>query len=224
MRGLQTAERQQIMNGKYYFDLHVHTDMSFDCNTRIDEIIREVKLKAIDGIAITDHSRIFSPERAKKLSIQHRVNIISGEEINTNQGEIIGLFMQEQLADSDFYDVIDRLRDQDALIILPHPYRGHSMIEILANNVDGIEVLNAKSHISDNIAAHMLSKKFSKGRTGGSDAHTADAVGACLTIFEECDEESIRRAILRDLAVVSGYFSSIKATTLWGIRKLRGMR
>ena len=45
--------------------------------------------------------------------------IIIGAEIKTEKGEIIGLFLNEEIKSTDFYNVIDEIKAPGGLIIFP---------------------------------------------------------------------------------------------------------
>lgn len=197
---------------RYKYDLHVHSSRSYDCSESIESIIRAAKLRKIDGLAITDHNRLFPPLEAKRLSDEHGIHIIVGEEIKTDHGEILGLFLQEEISSPDYQRVIDSIHDQNGLAILPHPYRGRQNPNYWAEYIDAIEVINGKNRITQNIAARLLYDHWNKGKTCGSDAHNAIDVGRYLTLFRDKDEGSVIKAIKNGQVKIVGVVNSILTT------------
>ena len=78
-------------------DLHCHTKYSYDSNSDIEKIIIEAKKKGLDGIAITDHDNTNGWDEAIELGKKHNFLIILGEEIKSNKGDILGLFLKEKI-------------------------------------------------------------------------------------------------------------------------------
>ena len=77
--------------------------------------------KGLNGVAITDHNSIKGGLMAKSFE-NDNFRVIVGSEITTDRGEVIGLFLSEEIAPGNFGDVIAEIRDQGGLVILPHPF------------------------------------------------------------------------------------------------------
>jgi len=161
---------------KIRLDMHVHTNFS----DGVMDIRTLRKLSAKRGITpvITDHNTM---EGAKKYG-----PIIMGEEIKTDVGEIMGYFMNETIpAGLGLHEAVDWLREQDALVIIPHPFdrirraglRDKAIREIVSR-VDGIEVFNGRCLMdSFNTKARMLAVNRNLLWTAGSDAHYPGELG-----------------------------------------------
>jgi predicted metal-dependent phosphoesterase TrpH len=109
----------------------------------------------MDVVCITDHNSIAGARKAKALGKDlHGIEVVMGEEVSTADGEVIGLFLQEEIpAKLSAVETIERIRSQDGLVIAPHPFSLHCPClgeQINTLDVDGIEVLNG-GHI-DNYA------------------------------------------------------------------------
>jgi len=61
--------------------------------------------RGLQGVAITDHNTMKGAIKARK-EIKNFL-IIVGSEIRTNKGEIIGLFLEEEVKSRDLIEVID---------------------------------------------------------------------------------------------------------------------
>ena len=71
-------------------ELHCHTRVSKDSLMSYDAIIKRVRERGLDAIAITDHNKI---DGAFALAKRAPFPVIIGEEIRTSEGEIIGYFL-----------------------------------------------------------------------------------------------------------------------------------
>ena len=50
------------------FELHIHSKYSFDSLMSLESIIKEAKLRGLDGIAITDHNTIKGGLEAQRIN------------------------------------------------------------------------------------------------------------------------------------------------------------
>jgi hypothetical protein len=194
------------------FDLHIHSKYSYDSIMRPEKIIKVAKQKGLTGIAITDHGTIEGGLAAKKCSKDFIV--IVGAEIKTEEfGDIIGLFLNEEIKSREIWCVIDEMKDQDGIVVLPHPLRDHTNIfnGNLLNKIDAIEGYNARTGIDENIKAKEFADKSGLPAIAGSDAHFYGEIGLAKTIVEDASsEEDIRRSILSDhIAGIEGSQTSI---------------
>jgi hypothetical protein len=181
------------------YDLHIHSKYSPDSRLEVEDIIKTAASVGLDGIAITDHSTIKGGYLAKKLKVPD-LDVISGCEFKTDQGEVIGLFLTEELGRSgrQAEEVIDEIKDQGGLVIAPHPFdRFRSGIDPVkfSDRLDAIEALNARCVLRRfNQAAEVFAKDRGMALLGGSDAHTASEIGRAWTFF---DGDDLRGAIGR---------------------------
>ncbi len=166
-------------------DLHAHTIYSKDCLTRPQTLIARARAMGLDKIAVTEHNNLAGALAAKALAPDL---VIVGEEIKTTHGEVIAYFVQEEVpAGLSPAETLARLRDQGAVISIPHPLdsvRGSAMgldnVLAIIDQVDALEVLNARCvRPADNDAAARLAAEHGKLVTAGSDAHTLFEVGRC---------------------------------------------
>jgi predicted metal-dependent phosphoesterase TrpH len=184
-------------------DLHAHTIYSRDCLTPVAALIERARAVGLDKIAITEHNNLAGALAAKKLAPDL---VIVGEEIKTTHGEIIAYFVKECVPKGlSPQETIRRLRDQGAVISIPHPLdalrrsaMGRENVLEIIDQVDAVEVLNARCvRAADNLAAAELALAHGKLITAGSDAHTLFEVGRCTMVMPEFDDdaESFRDAL-----------------------------
>ena len=184
-------------------DLHSHTIYSKDCLTRPEDAIARARSLGLDKLAITEHNNLAGALRAKELAPDL---IIVGEEIMTTHGELIAYFVKEEVPrDLSPQETIRRLREQGAVIAIPHPLdslrnsaMGMANVLEVIDQVDAIEVRNARCvRPQDNLAALALAQERGLLITAGSDAHIPFELGHCyveMPAFED-DAESFVDAL-----------------------------
>ena len=183
-----------IGNARVRVDCHLHTSVSGDAVTTIDELAERVKQERLDVICITDHNVTTAAVAATEREIGARV--IVGEEIRTRDGDVIGLFLTERIPYVlPLAEVTGLIRAQGGLIYLPHPFDpGRSSLGPLAAQLcadglaDIVEVFNAK--ISDpalNQRAAELADRYGLPGGAGSDAHDPDGIGAAYLEMPDFD-------------------------------------
>ena len=167
----------------YNLDLHVHSMYSHDSNLQPERIIKLSKKRGLSGIAITDHNTMEGAIKMKCLA-GNDFMVIPGSEISTDKGDVIGLFLNENIKSRRFMEVIDAIKDQGGISILPHPYKNKFADPVeLIKNVDLVEVMNARISKNLNEKASILSKKVGKSIIAGSDAHTSFEIGRVQSIL-----------------------------------------
>jgi predicted metal-dependent phosphoesterase TrpH len=134
-----------------------------------------------------------------KLNDFDDFTVLVGAEIKTPLGEITGLFLNEEISTNDPFCVIDAIKDQGGLSVLPHPFRSflfshldtqEEMSVNLVKRVDAIEVFNSRTRRVYNEKARLLAIKMNKPMVAGSDAHFYPEIGnvrVSLPSFENMD-------------------------------------
>ena len=174
-------------------DLHIHTCYSIDCLSPLEQIIERCLELGINCIAVADHNTIAG---ALKLRDIAPFKVIIAEEVLTPAGEIMGLFLNEEVSQGlSPQETISRIRSQGGLVAIPHPF-GRSLswksnplilAEILSR-VDIIETFNSRTPFSSDITrAQKLAKEQRKAASAGSDAHTLGEIGRAYVEMPEFD-------------------------------------
>lgn len=193
-------------------DFHIHSKYSFDCFLEPSAIIALARRHRIDGLAVTDHDTMAGVAEFKRLAPD--LYIIAGEEISTKDGDILGLFLKEEIkALTDATRVIEEIRAQGGLAILAHPFKWPHLMrdgEFL-KKFDAVEIFNARNNIPLPQLENFLCRR-SVERSGlcyvvGSDTHEGFELGQARAVFDfslqEADDEKIKRAILaRQIQIV----------------------
>jgi predicted metal-dependent phosphoesterase TrpH len=190
-------------------DLHCHTIYSHDSCNRMEWIIDRCTRIGITCLAVTDHNRI---EGAFELQRSAPFRIIVGEEVDTGEGEIIGMFLKRWIAPlQGLKKTIMQIKAQDALVYLPHPLsisRDSSLnitgIRDLYSEIDIVEVFNARTR-KESSDREWLSEwlhRRSVVKSAGSDAHSPYELGNVLI---EMDDFTSGKEFLQSLNRARSY-------------------
>jgi predicted metal-dependent phosphoesterase TrpH/glycosyltransferase involved in cell wall biosynthesis len=167
-------------------DLHLHTSWSHDCGIEVADVLDYAEANGIGALAITDHNAFGGALEAIELARGRPLMIIPGEEIRTDgQGEIIGLFLSEEIPRGlPFAEAIAAVRAQGGLVYLPHPFDRFRTVPEAATlhrhlaDIDVLEVYNARALFdADNDEALRFARKYNFLMGAGSDAHVVQGLG-----------------------------------------------
>ncbi len=183
-------------------DFHTHTDYSPDGLASPEQMLAASRRKGVDRLVVTDHNTIQGALAAREIDPQR---VIVGEEIMTQQGELLAVFVQEQVpAGLAPQQAIGLLKEQGAFISVSHPFdkmrKGHwelqDLLKILPD-LDAIEGFNARCWSKNyNQIALDFAREHQLLVTAGSDAHAPFEVGmATLTIPDFSNPDELRRAL-----------------------------
>jgi len=173
-------------------DLHVHSEYSEDAIGSPKEIIKILKKKGINGMAITDHNNLEGSILAKKIAPKD-FTVITGVEISTKQGHLIALDIDKPIKRSQsIEETVEKIIDLGGTPIVPHLYRNMSGIKKenlnkIYKKINAIEVFNACSVPQTNLKTSKLAKNMNLGGTGGSDSHEPEYAGNGYTIIDSTD-------------------------------------
>ena len=167
-------------------DLHMHTSWSHDCAVDPADLIMHAEAIGLGAIAVTDHNVFGGALETSGLARDHELVVIPGEEVKTDgQGEVIGLFLREEIPRGlSFADTVAAIKEQDGLVYLPHPFdRMHSIADPATlqrhlADIDVFEVYNARLLFEAyNDEALRFARKYNLTMGAGSDAHVLQGVG-----------------------------------------------
>jgi len=211
-------------------DLHVHTAYSEDCWVPLEAVMKAMLRSRVDAIAVMDHNEI---EGALRLAQMAPFPVIVGEEVNSQEGEIAGLFLNEWIPPGlSMQETIARIRVQKGLVYIPHPLArdvptalGLDNLEAIIEEVDILEGFNARILCqADNLAAQEIARRRGIPLAGGSDAHFAREIGRAGV---ELDDFATPQELLENLqqghifGCRTPYLFSAVTCGLWYIDKFR---
>lgn len=179
-----------ISNKKIVF--HIHTKYSSDSNSEPSEIVDSLVKSGIDTAIITDHNTIKGAVEAKKYSEKkygEKFKVIIGEEVLSDIGDIIGFPITNEIPKGNYQDVISSMKEMEAYICLPHPYKSHDCFliheEQFLTQFDFIEIYNSRINQKLNEYAVKLNQKHKKIPIIGNDAHTIEDLKNCFVKYND---------------------------------------
>ncbi|OFW57424.1 MAG: hypothetical protein A2133_06500 [Actinobacteria bacterium RBG_16_64_13] len=176
-------------------DLHNHTHHSADGLMSPAVLLKAAQAKGIDCIAVTDHNTVRGGVEAAALAEADPSlpRVIPGIELSTVAGEIIGLYVWEDIpAGLPLLEAAMQIRGKGGLIYLPHPFdlfrrgaiaRGERLRA--ADLSDIVEVVNGRSlGPLAGRKATKLAARMDKPGGAGSDAHREAEIGLACVVIE----------------------------------------
>jgi len=172
-------------------DLHTHSQGSGDGGISIRGYEQLIDSGKLNLIAITDHNDIsYAQKVAKHPEIGDRV--IVGQEVMTDEGEMIGLFLKKKIEDgmSPQASAV-AIKKQSGLILIPHPEDKHrsglsiESIEQILEYVDIIEVKNGRELSKPKQDITHWAKQNNLLTVANSDAHSKSGAGRTFTLITD---------------------------------------
>lgn len=192
-------------------------------------VIQASRRKGLNGLAITDHNVILN----HPLEISGSgVRLIPGEEVETTEGEIIGLFLRRFVPPGlSPEETIGAIKEQGGVTYLPHPLKrtgrkrwSTKTLERILPGIDVIEVFNGRLlDAAANQEAARLAKEAGALPGAGSDAHTAWELGRVFVEMDDFDSPASFLASLRGGRII-GRPPSVLTRALLNRWVRRGLR
>jgi predicted metal-dependent phosphoesterase TrpH len=181
-------------------DLHIHTRPRSPCSA-IDpaDLLQEARRAALDAFCLTEHQNRWGDGELNELAKEGGIHIFQGNEITTNQGDVLVFGYHEDLRGVvPIQDLHKAVKAAGGLMIAAHPFRGFLLFGITQLRMDvyqasqravfqyvnGLEIFNCKLTDAENQMARQVAEHLGLLGVAGSDAHRPDEVGRCVTILE----------------------------------------
>jgi len=170
-------------------DLHIHSTHS-DGKSSPREIILTAMYKNLDVISITDHNTFSGAVEAAKItrSIPEAPLIIIGNEVRTDEGDILVYCTEPFDAPKNIGLLIDKAHENNCLVVPAHPFDilrlGIGDVLFEYKGWDAIEVWNASANLRANKEAIKAAKLLNLPSLASSDAHIPDYIGVAYTIID----------------------------------------
>ncbi len=146
-------------------------------------LVRDCLARGVHTLFITDHDTIDGSLVARAAAERTPLQVIVGAEYATDLGDVIGVFLREEVRSRSALKVVEEIIAQGGVAVLPHPYHQHPDLPELHDAVAAIEVFNARCSAVQNALAAELATRMKKPMVAGSDAHFGREVSNVLMRF-----------------------------------------
>ncbi len=180
----------------YAIDFHVHTAHSFDSLTPPRLAVEIARRRGLDGIAITDHDTIDGAVEAVKANPYSDFLVIPGIEVKSDAGDVIGLYVTNDVRSRRFEDVIAEIKEQGGVVYLPHPVRtfgAHNLPALHARSlsIDVWERYNGRYSAGEFAGADAAYREMpAVASFCGSDAHFPWEIGVFRTLLDRIPSDA----------------------------------
>ncbi len=187
-------------------DLHTHTSHSSACSQMTAGELIEAAIEAgLHGVAVTEHLVIEGAEAAQELGRKkYGFPVFRGVEADSTMlGDVLVFGCYRDFRPGiNWLDLRKIVSAEGGILIPAHPFRRWDQRSLwhyverhnlpldsrlaelgVLDGVTAIEVLNGGSKDAENAEAAELARVLALPGVGGSDAHSADAVGVTATWF-----------------------------------------
>ncbi|MGD0565987.1 MAG: PHP-associated domain-containing protein [Candidatus Goldiibacteriota bacterium] len=218
-----TDTKLEIPAGFSKADYHLHTSVGDAVCTSEEIVDYAEKNTDLRVIAITDHDQIKGGITAQQYAekMKYKIEVISGEEVSTLKGHLIGLFMKKRIRRyTGLIDTIKEIHAQGGICIVPHPLSYlttsvgerafRQVIEHKSDDVyfDAVELINPAiaGRVTDPRAKKLNDSYWKLPATGGSDSHSLEGIGDAFTLFKGTTAEDFRASILNGTTTYGGKY------------------
>ena len=182
-------------------DCHNHSYWSYDGLHSPEQLIISALGKGLDGIALTDHDTAKGWPEAIAAAKKHNAFLILGQEIKTEKGDVLGLFLSREIKSRNFLEAIKEIKEQKGIVVAAHPFHFPEQfqgdIKKYIKFFDGIEIFNSRGPISFfDQKARKFAEESNLAFFGGSDAHSKQMSGNAYTEAEAVTLDEFKKAIL----------------------------
>ena len=204
-------------------DLHMHTHFSPDSGAPARSIVARCVKSGLNYIAVTDHNTIRGALEVRSIA---EFPVIVGEEVKSSAGDIIGLFLEEEVPRGlSPLATVEAIRAQGGLVMVPHPFdrlrpsaiKYEALLEILPY-VDIMESFNAHNlFMRDNEKATVFSRQHHLVEAAVSDSHTPMELGSTFMEIQDFDgtPQGLKDALAGARAVTKRANRLLRLTTVY---------
>jgi len=190
--------------------LHLHTTESKGTRIPRESVITPkraidiIKKNNINVVAITDHNSTIAYPKIKEYAKKKGILALNGIEVNTSDGHLIGLGVDEGIEkklnrDMSALEVSDVIRSCGGTVYIPHPFDVRKEgLGVKIREVRGIvEVFNSMNIFGfEDKFADIVASKLNLPKAVGADAHTHGMINSGITVIDsELDETSVLKTL-----------------------------
>jgi predicted metal-dependent phosphoesterase TrpH len=122
--------------------------------------------------------------------------------------DIIAAFIEREIQARELETFVCEVREQNGLLLLPHPFAHHRDVASIAEHCDLIETFNPRVDESANHKARELALRLGKPGFSGADAHFPWSVGQTVVSLE-------RRGTLQESLLHGDIEAAREQSSLW---------
>ncbi len=177
-------------------DYHFHTAFSYDSRTTPEAVLERALSSGLDVLCVTDHDTIEGALALARVRCPE-VEVVVGCEFTADDGShVIGLDLRDAIAERRLPALLEEIKLQGGLVLLPHPFRrgsgvfrnearrSEAFVREVLSRTDLVECFNGR----DSYEANQRSYRFALARglaaVAGSDAHTPAEIGSVFVEYE----------------------------------------
>lgn len=201
----------------------MHTHFSHDSGAPSKSIVERCIKTGVNCIAVTDHNNIHGALEVRSIA---PFQVIVGEEIKSSAGDIIGLFLEEEIPKGlSPHETVEAIKSQGGLVMIPHPFDRlrpsaikYEALKAILPHVDIMEAFNAHNLLMrDNDRAEKFSRDHDLVAAAVSDSHTPLELGRTFMEMPEFDgtPEGFKRSLLQARLVTNRANRVLRLTTIY---------
>ncbi|MGH2383581.1 MAG: PHP domain-containing protein [Candidatus Limnocylindria bacterium] len=218
-----------------FADFHIHTRFSRDSILTEERFVKLAIERGLTHVAVTNHNNIEGAlavrDKVVELGLVDRLTVIIGEEVSTDDGEVVGLFLTRTIPRGlSANETADEIHRQGGLVSIPHPFdpfRGSHIKEGPLRNlaeigkIDMIEVFNCRVTFQrHNVEAAAFAHRHGIPGIAASDSHSSFEIAMAFNALPAFASANELKTVLPE----NGWHASrssvfIHATTRWAIWK-----
>jgi predicted metal-dependent phosphoesterase TrpH len=182
-------------------DFHTHSSGSHDGGISTEQYRTILESGQLDCVAITDHGTI---RVAKQLKEEFGERVIVGEEIDTTEGEIIGLFLHKPIPNGlNAKKTITLIKEQNGIVYIPHPFEtvrhglSEETLQDIIDDIDVIEVCNGRAFLQNRSPKTVVWARLHHVLgAASSDAHGKRGIGKTYTLLRDIPTQETLLSLL----------------------------
>lgn len=197
-------------------EAHIHTRFSWDSYLSLWVLYLICRLKGTGAVVVTDHNCLagglrfrekFGMRSPGRYRFIRGLQVVAGSEIFTDSGEIIGLYIKEEIAPGQSVEATVRaIRDQGGLVYVPHPYDEkrssnaipEEILQQLSPRPDCVECHNGRNiDLRYSVRQEAIADRLGCRKVIGSDAHTFFELGRNVIFIPDDADLSTPEGFLR---------------------------
>ncbi len=177
-------------------DYHFHTRFSYDSRTSLAEVLERAAASRLECLCVTDHDTIAGAEKLAAMA-RAPLRVVVGCEFTCDDGShVIGLGLADMIREARPLALMERIKLQGGLVLLPHLFRrgsgifrnelrrGDAFVRDALALADLAECFNGRDTYENNERSRRFVAERGLRAVAGSDAHRPQRIGS---VFVEYD-------------------------------------